>query len=94
METFVEGKQLLERVCGCCGFVIVIRGSVIRGILRPTSFDNFIYSDVESIEETRSWMLEGLFRFISCTKNFDRSNVNDVSLREKQRGKREEEHKR
>lgn len=36
METFVEGKQLLEGVCGCCGFVIVIRGSVIRGILRPT----------------------------------------------------------
>lgn len=36
-------------------------------------------------------MLEALFRFISCTKNFDRSNVNDVSLREKQRGIREEE---
>lgn len=94
METFVEGKQLLERVCGCCGFVIVIRGSVIRGILRPTSFDNFIYSDVESIEERVHGCWKGCSVLSLVRDNFDRSNVNDVSLREKQRGKREEEHKR
>lgn len=39
METSrIVGKQLLERVCGCCGFVIVIRGSWKAGCFPRVSF--------------------------------------------------------